>query len=272
MHAEFEKLNRLRVNAGKNPLKAWKATPAALNAQIKKFEDDGFTDALPGGNVKATPQTTDPEIIAALTPKEEKTDEPKSLEDSAMGKMATPKADKAEDKKPATKGRASLARGLDTDTMAQQSRMAVQMARSKEKKEKDAAKLDAKGKEKVGKVIISKADKAQIAEEAKRPLPKGQVDPKKEPEKAKRQADKIKEKQDKRKAEGKEPKPKKVDDGKTFTAADLARDLDIDPKIARAKLRRYEGKDEYPAPIKGERWTYPNAAKPALTKILQSKK
>lgn len=262
MDGNFEKLNRLRVNAGKNALKTWKASAESMQAQIKKFEDEGFTDALPGGNIEVVPQTSDPAIIAALTPKEKVKDDVPSLADSAMGKMATPAP--AEPEKVATRGRASLARGLDTDIMATQSRMAVQMARSKEKREKKA--IDDAAKPKEAKVKLSKADKKQIKDEQKAREARGEVNAKKDPEKAARQQQHIKDKQAARAA-----KPKVEKDDKLITVADLARELDVDPKVARAKLRRYEGKAEYPKTVAGERWTFPKSAKDALSKILSSK-
>jgi type IV secretory pathway VirB10-like protein len=228
---DLAKLNRLRVNAGKKELKFWKATPKLLDESIKKFEDAGFTDALPGANTDAAPVSDDPEVQAARP-----ADEP---------------APKKEPTK--TNGKPSLARGLDTESYAHHSRKAVRDIREKEKKDKkaEAARL-------------SPEDKQQIKDEAKRR--KGDLDPK--TAKGKRQKQHIADKQAKRKAEGKTAKSREKN-ADEVTVADIARELNIDPKIARAKMRRYEGKDNYPNPVKGERWTFPKSAKAAIAKILK---
>lgn len=228
---DLAKLNRLRVNAGKKELKAWKADPSKLESAIKTLEDAGFTDALPGANPDAAPVTDDPEVQAAR-PAEEK---PAKKEPTK------------------TNGKPSLARGLDTESYAKHSRKAVRDLREKEKKEKkeEAAKL-------------SPEDKQQIADEAKRR--KGDLDPK--TAKGKRQKQHIKDKQEARAKAGKVTKSKEKNPDEV-TVADIARELNIDPKIARAKMRRYEGKDNYPKPVKGERWTFPKSAKAAIAKILK---
>lgn len=223
MAEDLDKLNRLRENAGKKPLKAFKAGQEKLEAAIKTLEDAGFTDVLPGANTEATPETSDPEVKAARPEPEVKK----------------------------TNGKPSLARGLDGEKYAVHSRKAVRDIREKEKKE--AAQL-------------SPEDKEQIRQEAK--LRKGEVDPKKDPKKAKRQKQHIEEKQAKRKAEGKVAKSREKNPDQV-TVADIARELDMDPKVARAKLRRYEGKKDFPKSVKGERWTFPKAAKAALVKILK---
>lgn len=228
---DLAKLNRLRVNAGKPELTAWKASASKLDDAITKLEAAGFTDVLPGANTEAAPVIEDPEVAAARPVEEE-----------------APK----EKKEPTrTNGKPSLARGLDTDSYAKHSRTAVRDHREREKKE--AAKL-------------SPEDKAQIKAEAK--LRKGEVDPKKDPAKAKRQKQHIEEKQAKRAAAGKTAKSREKN-ADEITVADIARELDIDPKIARAKMRRYEGKDGYPKTVKGERWTFPKTAKAAIVKILK---
>lgn len=228
---DLAKLNRLRVNAGKKELKAWKADQSKLDEAVKTLEDAGFTDALPGAKVDAAPVSDDPEVQAARP------------------------ADEPSEKKEPTKtnGKPSLARGLDTESYAHHSRKAVRDIREKEKKEKkeEAAKL-------------SPEDKQQIKDEAKRR--KGDLDPK--TAKGKRQKQHIADKQAKRKAEGKTAKSREKN-ADEVTVADIARELNIDPKIARAKMRRYEGKDNYPKPVKGERWTFPKSAKAAIAKILK---
>jgi hypothetical protein len=273
---DLAQLNRLRVNAGKGELKSWKASRESLDAQIQKFLDDGFTDALPGANIQAAPVLPpDPEIIKALTPpaEEARDEEVPSLADSALGKMVTPKDDD-KPKKEVTKVKGKLARGLETDTMAVQSRAAVQSRRSQEKRDEAAAnkkpltKKEKKRLKKMKKLAkLSETDKAQIKDEAASRNITGKVDAAKEPDKAARQAKHVADKQ-KARAE----KPAKEKDDKTFTVADVARELDIDPKVARAKLRRYEGKDSYPKTIKGERWAFPIEAKSTIRDILSGKK
>src|SRR3546814_2706025 len=66
MSNDLAKLNRLRLNAGKPELKSLKASQDKLDAAVKTLEDAGHTDALPGANVEAKPETTDPEIAANL--------------------------------------------------------------------------------------------------------------------------------------------------------------------------------------------------------------
>lgn len=276
---DLAQLNRLRVNSGKTELKSWKASKTALQEQIDKLLAAGVSDALPGAALNVVPQTDNPEIIEAMKPKEEpkddeQNDEPKSLSESALGKMATPKSDKAD--KPAKKEKAKLARGLETDTMAVQSRAAVQSRRAKEKREEDEAnkpKLTKKQRKKLKKMKklakLNEQDKAAIKDEATARKPKiaGEVDAKKEPEKAERQKKHIADKQ-KARAE----KPVKEKDDKNFTVADLARELDIEPKVARAKLRRHEEKLQSLHTKGQDRWTFPNSAKAEVSKILSGKK
>lgn len=251
MSNDLAKLNRLRLNAGKPELKSWKASQDKLDAAVKTLEDAGHTDALPGANVEAKPETTDPEIAANLVEPEKAP----SLEDSAMSKnIANPPKPDAPKEKP----KAGLARGLDTDTMARNSRLSVRMIREKEQreaKEKRAKeKADAKPEKK------SKKDK-------KEGKIVGEVDAKKEPEKAQRQKDKIKAKQEARAA-----KPKAEKNPNEITVADIARELDIDPKVARAKLRRHEAKLEKLHTKGQDRWTFPKSAAGDIKKILKGEK
>lgn len=55
---------------------------------------------------------------------------------------------------------------------------------------------------------------------------------------------------------------------KTIALADLARELNINPKIARAKARRRS--DELPKTLNDESWTFPASAKQKLIEFLQS--
>lgn len=230
---DLDKLNRLRVNAGKKELKTWKAPQAKLDAAIKALEDAGHTDVLPGANPDAEPVTTDPEVAAARP--EEPAEKP------------APKV---------TNGKPSLARGLDSEPQyAAHSRKAVRDIREQEKKDAAAAKAK-----------LSPEDKAQIKAEAK--LRKGEVDPKKDPKKAARQKKHIEDKQAARKKAGKAPARKEVG-ADEITVADIARELDIDPKVARAKLRRHEAKISKLHTKGQDRWTFPKSAKKTIADILK---
>ena len=233
MANDLAKLNRLRQNAGKKELKSWKASDEKLNDAIKALEDAGHTDVVPGANTEASPVTNDPEVKAAR-PEEPPAETPQE--------KAPPKT---------TNGKPSLARGLDKEQYAAHSRKAVRDHRENEKKEK---------------ALLSPEDKKQIKDEAK--LRKGEVDPKKDPKKAARQKKHIEEKQAKRKAEGKAPKRKAVAENE-ITVADIARELDIDPKVARAKLRRHEAKLEKLHTKGQDRWTFPKTAKKDIIAILK---
>lgn len=233
----FAKLNRLRVNVGKPELKSWKGSRDALLEQIDKFEKMGAVDVVPGANINAAPQTADPVVAEALAKPEVKPEpeEPK-----------------------VTKLKPGLGRGLGDEKYATHSRKAVQDHRARERAEEKAERR---------KVKLSKEDQEQIADEAAT-RKKGQVDPKKDPEKAERQKKHIEEKQAKRKAEGKAPAKKEV--GKDeVTVADIARELGMEPKIARAKLRRHEDKLTKLHTKGQDRWTFPKSAKAEIVKILK---
>jgi hypothetical protein len=51
--------------------------------------------------------------------------------------------------------------------------------------------------------------------------------------------------------------------------ADIARELDIDPKIARAKLRRHEDKISKLHTKGQDRWTFPKSARKTIADILK---
>lgn len=232
----LEKLNRLRVNAGKAELKSWKASQAKLDDAVKALEDQGFIDALPGANTDAAPQIDDPEVAAAR-PEPEKKEEPKVTKVEKVG----------------------LARGLDTEPYARNCRERVRDHREKEKR--DAKK---------NKVELSEADQDQTKDEAKARKPKkiaGEVDAKKDPEKAARQKKHI---EDKQKARAEKPKVEK--NPNEITVADIARELDIDPKVARAKLRRHEDKLTKLHSKGQDRWTFPKTAGAEIKKILTGAK
>lgn len=259
MSNDLAKLNRLRVNAGKPELKSWKASSAKLDEAIKGFEDQGFTDALPGANVDAKPVTDDPAVAKHL-PKE---DEEPQIRTNPEDREGPEKEEPAPAPK-VTNGKAQLGKGLENEPMARQSRIAVQMAKEREKREEKEAK---------------RAEKAAAKEEAKKPkkdkkkngkkveLAKGQVDPKKDPEKAKRQQDHI---EAKRKARGADKKPAKEKNENEITVADICRELDIDPKVGRNKLRRHKDKvSKLYAKGVTDGWTFPKAAKGELVKLLK---
>lgn len=239
----LDKLNRLRVNAGKQPLKSFKAGQKKLDAVIQELEKAGFTDTVPGADTSAAPVTSDPEIVKSMKPLEDE-DIP-SLADSALSKTVAkePKKEPEAKKQPA-----KLARGLETEKYAVHSRKAVADHRSKEKK---AAKL-------------SKEDKKQIKDEAKHRNIAGKVDEKKDPEKAARQKKHVEDKQKARAG-----KPKKETSSDEITVAEIARELDIDPKVARAKLRRHEAKISSLHTKGQDRWTFPKSAKPKIVEILK---
>lgn len=250
MANDLAKLNRLRVNAGKTELKSWKASQAKLDDAVKALEDAGHTDVLPGANVDAAPITDDPEVAAARPePEPEKKGDVPNLPAPPNGNGMK-----------VTNGKTHLARGLDSEPYARNCRERVRDLREKEKKEAKAAKK--------GKVELSDVDKKQIKDEAEA---RGKVDPKKDPEKAKRQEKHIAEKRAKREKEG-TLKPAKEKDPNIVTAADLARELDIDPKVARAKLRRHKDKILKIIPKWDGSWEFPKKVAPEIKKILQSAK
>lgn len=232
------KLNRLRVNAGKPELKSWKASKDSLLDAIDKLEKQGFTDVLPGANTEAVPKTDDPEVEKVI-------------------KEPAPELKKSNGE-PATKVKPGLGRGLGDEKYAVHSRKAVQDHRRDERKAlKDLRK---------GKKALSDEDLEQVKKEAE--LRKGEVDPKKDPKKAARQKKHIEDKRKAREAAGKKPSRKEV--GKDeITVADIARELGIDPKIARAKLRRHEDKLTKLHSKGQDRWTFPKSAAADIKKILK---
>lgn len=208
MSTELDKLNRLRVNAGKPELKAWKADKTKLAVAIANLEKAGFTDVVAGADIKAKPITDDPVVAEAIKEPEKK--EPESKKIKPM-----------------------LARGLETEGMARQSRIAVQMQRERERKEAKEEKKTKKSEE--------RATKKSAKQE--------------KPVKDKKKAGKVSKSKDKNDNE--------------VTVADIARELDIDPKVARAKLRRHEDKITKLHTKGQDRWTFPKSAKADLVKILK---
>lgn len=230
MSDKLDKLNRLRANAGQSPLKSWKASGAKLDEAIKNLESKGFIDVLPGANVTAKPITDDPVVKKNLEESEEKKPEEK-----------------------VTKVKPALARGIDTpDGYTRHSRDTVKDLNQAERKKK--------------KLKLSDEDKEQIKDEAKA---RGAVDPKKDPDKAARQKKHIEDKQAKRKAEGKEAKPREV--GKDqVTIADLARELGLEPKVVRNKLRRPKYQEEVDKlRLSPSEWVFPKSARDKLLKMIK---
>lgn len=228
-------LNRLRVNAGKPELRSWKASKAKLEEAIKKLQDEGFLDTLPGANVNAPPVTDDPELAKARPePEETPPAEPEQPKPEPTAKKIKP----------------ALARGADSGVFTEHSRKAVQDHRQKEKAKEKAERKEAK-----------KAAATEKPAKAK----------KEEPSKAERQKKHIEEKRAKRAAEGK-LKPAKEKDPNVVSAADIARELDMDPKIARAKLRRHGERIRKVVPKWDGSWEFPKAAAAEIKKILKGEK
>lgn len=270
MANDLAKLNRLRVNAGKNELKSWKASQAKLDEAIEKLIAEGALDVLPGANLDAQPVTNDPDVAAARPPEPEKPETPepekvrpaiaKGLEGDRQTFYGARKSIEDERKKngPVKTQKTGLARGLDSEPYARNCRERVRDLREKERRDEKANKKS--------KVELSEEDKRAIKDEAEF-RKKGQVDP----DKAKRQEKHIAEKRAKREAEGK-LKPAKEKNPNMVTAADLARELEMDPKVARAKFRRH--KDKIEKLVKGwdGSWEFPIKAADGLKKILRSEK
>jgi len=248
----LEMLNRLRVNAGKPELKSWKASQSKLKEAVKTLQDAGFVDALPGANINATPVANDPKLIEPFT---------EATEEELAAQEGRRKHDEEDDGAPlvkkdpeTTKVKTQLARGIETDGYAKHSRKAVQDHRRDEKKA---------GKEERAKVKLDAKDKKQVKDEAD--------DRKKAPTKEERQTEIIKNKRAKREKEGK-LKPAKEKNANEVTVAELAREVGMDPKIARAKLRRHEAKLEKLHTKGQDRWTFPKSAAAEIRKILKGEK
>lgn len=57
---------------------------------------------------------------------------------------------------------------------------------------------------------------------------------------------------------------------KTLTISDLSREMDRDPKVVRAKLRRLKKKGAVlPSPIPGTQWTFKFADKQQLVQLIE---
>lgn len=175
---------------------------------------------------------------------------PPVTDDPELAK-ARPEEPPAEPEKPkaeptAKKIKPALARGADNGVFTEHSRKAVQDHRQREKAKEKAERKEAK--------------------KAAKPEPV-----KKDEDKAERQKKHIEEKRAKRAAEGK-LKPAKEKDSNKVSAADIARDLDMDPKIARAKLRRHGERIRKVVPKWDGSWEFPKAAAAEIKKILKGEK
>jgi hypothetical protein len=232
---DLAKLNRLRVNAGKSELKAWRATPERLEAAIAKLEADGYVDVVPGANLNATPVTEDPEVAKARSDTKVKAEE------------------KSAKKSPAAKA-------LNNADLSRQSRIALKIHEERDNGAKKERPF------KGTKTVVPKVLK-KPAEATEKSFPRGQVDPSKEPEKAARQQQHIADKRAAREANGVAPKAKPSD---VITVADLCRKLNIDPKQGRAKLRRKEHAELLKSIHKGaDKWTFPADCEKTLTSLLR---
>lgn len=172
------------------------------------------------------------------------TDDPELAKARPEEPPAEPEEPKAEPT--AKKIKPALARGADNGVFTEHSRKAVQDHRQKEKAREKAERKEAK--------------------KAAKPEPV-----KKDEDKAERQKKHIEEKRAKRAAEGK-LKPAKEKDPNKVSAADIARDLDMDPKIARAKLRRHGERIRKVVPKWDGSWEFPKAAAAEIKKILKGEK
>ena len=172
------------------------------------------------------------------------TDDPELAKARPEEPPAEPEEPKAEPT--AKKIKPALARGADNGVFTEHSRKAVRDHRQKEKAREKAERKEAK--------------------KAAKPEPV-----KKDEDKAERQKKHIEEKRAKRAAEGK-LKPAKEKDPNKVSAADIARDLDMDPKIARAKLRRHGERIRKVVPKWDGSWEFPKAAAAEIKKILKGEK
>lgn len=220
---DLAKLNRLRVNAGKPELKAWRSDDAALLIAIKKLEEKGFTDVVPGANLNAEPITDDPTVKKARP--EEKKEQPKIIQ--------CPPA---------------LAKGVERSS-SRQSRIALALHNERERANKPKAKKPVK------------------TEPVEASFPKDNS----EPTKAERQQKHIEEKKANR-ATSLNPRANKEKPAGTITVADLCRELKIDPKQGRAKLRRHSAALEKLPTVEGEKWTFKASARDKLVSLLQGNK
>lgn len=252
MDQPFDKLNRLRKKAGQRPLKSWKASADDLQHQIERLENDGYEDPGPDPiPVEQPPVDFGPDAKADTPPT---ADEIPSLKDSPL--IANP-----DPEKPVVKHPARLARGTETESHC---RKAVADAREKTKKEKKALKENqrflAGKKPKLTKKQRKAAKKARLQKHKDGTATKTTTAGNKR-KLGKELVDKI----------DKQSKAKHADsriDKDNFTVAELARECDMDPKVARAKLRRHEDRIKKLHSKGQDRWVFPNTARKTLKEIL----
>lgn len=250
MDTPFDKLNRLRKVAGQRPLKSWKASQDQLNAQIKRLEDDGYEDPGPD------PIPVEADAAPAVDFGDDaKADIPPTADD-------IPALAKDKPAKEVTKVPPRLARGTDTETHCKK---AISDARPKSKKEQkrlDKIKSFVNG-------DIDTLDKKKKSKKSKIKKNKDGTGTKTTTSGKKRKLGKDLMK--KIEKQSKEKHSDKRSDKDNFTVADLARECDMDPKVARAKLRRHEDKIKKLHSKGQDRWVFPNSARKALKEILQPK-
>lgn len=260
MNTPFDKLNRLRKVAGKLPLKMWKASTESLDATIQRLENDGYEDPGPDPIDQKAAVDLPPDFIPEGVDfgPDAKADTPPTAEEipslskdmGDLGKAVLPK----EPAKAVTKApRAALARGVGDDLMGANCRLAVRQQREAEKREKDALKPSKEQKKADKKAAKLKKKKDGTAEKTTTSGKKRKL--------GKELVEKI-EKQSKAKSAGKQADPD------NFSVAELARECDMDPKVARAKLRRHEDKIKKLHSKGQDRWDFPNAARKTLRDIL----
>ena len=261
MNTPLDKLNRLRKVAGSKPLKSWKASQESLLLKITELEGEGYEDPgpdpIPEDAVIPLPVDFGPNAKADIPPS---SDEIPALKDSALSKnVARDKADKvvADNAEKVHKHPARLARGTDTESHCKK---AVADARNKTKKEKKADKergrfVDGKKPKK-----DKKAKKSKIKDNADGTATKTTTAGNERPLGAEL-GDKIRKMRAEKYAD-------KRSDPDNFTVPELARECDMDPKVARAKLRRHEDKIKKLHSKGQDRWVFPNSARKILKEIL----
>ena len=241
--SDLNKLNRLLKVAGKTQLKVWKASKEALIDRIARLEAEGFEDPGEDADLNMPPPEKPVNDVSGLT---------QPVTTPARKPATEVDADKV------VKHPAKLARGTDTESHCKK---AVADARYNAKKEAKAKKDGDKPKKDKKDKKDKKNKKSKIKDN-----PDGTATKTTTAGNERRLGQDLAEKIKKQR----ENKGKQVDPD-NFSVAELARELDIDPKVARAKLRRHEDKISKLHSKGQDRWTFPNAAKAELSKILNGK-
>lgn len=258
-NSPLDQLNRLRRAAGAKPLKRWAASQESLNIKIQEYKDNGYEDPGPDPITEETPVAPPvdfgPDAKADTPPT---ADEIPALKDSALSKnVGNPVVEENKDK--IHKHPARLARGTDTETHC---RKAVADAREKTKKEKKADKERKKSIDK----DFKRSDKGKKPKKAKIKKNKDGTATKTTTSGNVRQLGK--ELAEKITKQRKEKHADKRADPDNFTVAELGRECGMDPKVARAKLRRHEDKIKKLHTKGQDRWVFPNSARKQLKAIL----